>query len=70
MKRNTSCKLVELLHPPYNAPRWQLLNYFFSLSQKRVNQYHCVIDLTSHLALDPCAIKLSREPKWLHFDVL
>ena len=38
MKRNTSCKLVELLHPPYNAHGWQ----FFELlsqpfPQKRVN---------------------------------
>ena len=38
MKRNTSCKLIELLHAPHNVPGWQ----FFELlsqpfTQKEVN---------------------------------
>ena len=38
MKRNTSCKFLELQHPTYNAPGWQ----FFELrsqpfTQKQVN---------------------------------
>ena len=31
---------------------------------------HRVLDLTSHPALDPFPVKLGREPKWRHFDVL
>ena len=31
-------------------------------------QNHRVLDLTSHPA--PCPVKLGREPKWRHFDVL
>ena len=77
MKRNTSCKFVELLHPPCNTPGWQFFELLSQPSpQKQVNmrtnelQNHHVLDLTSHPALDPCPVKLGREPKWRHFDVL
>ena len=38
MKRNTSCKFVELLHPPYNAPGWQFFELLSrSFPQTQVN---------------------------------
>ena len=49
-------------------------NYFLRLSHKNKLtcelQNHRVLDLTSHPALDPCPVKLGREPKWRHLDVL
>ena len=47
--------------------------YFPSLSRKQVNfvrNNSHVLDLTSHPALDPCPVKLGREPKWRYFDGL
>ena len=38
MKRNTSCKFVELLHPPCNVPGWQFFEQLSGPSpQKQVN---------------------------------
>ena len=54
MKRNTSCKLVELLHPLTMHLAGNFLNYLLSLSHK--NKYicelqnHSVLELTSHPA--------------------
>ena len=49
-------------------------NYFLSLSHKNKKtcelQNHRVLDLASHPALDPCPVKLGREPKWRHLEVL
>ena len=77
MKRNTTCKLVELLHPLTMHLAGNFSNYLLSLSQpfpqKQVNMRttassesscsHRVLELTSHPALDPCPVKLGREPK-------
>ena len=71
MKRNSSSKFVKLLHPLCNAPGWQFFELLLQpFSQKQVKKNHRVLDLTSHPALNPCSVKLGREPKWRHFDVL
>ena len=64
-----SCYIPFTMHLAGN-----LWNYFLSLSLKNKEicepQNHRVLDLTSHPALDPCSIKLGRQPKWWHLDVL
>ena len=74
MKRNTSCKLVELLHPLTVQLAGNFSNYLLNLSHKNKKicelQNHRVLEFTSHPALDPCPVKLGREPKWRQFDEL
>ena len=74
MKRNTSCKLVELLHLLTMHLAGNFSSYLLSLSHKNKLicelQNHRVLELTSHPALDPCPVQLGREPKWRQFDAL
>ena len=78
MKRNTSCKFVELLHPPLQCTWLAIFRTTFSAlptnTSKHANyriiaesQNHRVLDLTSHPALDPCPVKLGRKPKMAAF---
>ena len=73
MKRNTSCKFVELLHPPLQCTWLAIFRTTFSSfptskhANFRIIQNHRVLDLTSHPALDPCPVKLGREPKMAAF---
>ena len=70
MKRSISFKFVELLHPLYNAPGWQFVELLPQrFPQKQVNM-RAANSKCSHLVLDPRSVKLGREPKWRHFDVL
>ena len=42
MRHSTSCKLVELLHHPYNAPGWKIFKLPSQpFPQKRVNTVLC-----------------------------
>ena len=74
MKRNTSCKFVELLRPLFSALGWQFFELLSQPLQRiqvnmRTTELSCS-GLTSHLALDPSPIKLGREPKRQHLNVL
>ena len=62
MKRNTSCKLVELLHPPSQCTWLAIFRITFSAFPTNTSKHAnyriiVVLDLTSHPALDPCPVK-------------
>ena len=67
--RDTSSKLIdrEGLGESRTGTRQSLP---YKNKQIRELQKRGVLDLTSHPALDPCPVKLGRERKWRHFDVL
>ena len=55
---------------PYSATGWQIFKLLSQPFQQKQANMRTAVDLTSHSELDPCPIKLGREAKRRHFDVL